>query len=394
MTAVRIEAAWLADEALQRLLSALSADGEAARVVGGAVRNTLLGLPITDIDVAATTVPAESAKRVEAAGFRSIPTGADHGTITAVADGRTFEVTTLRRDIETDGRHARVLFGRDWRADAERRDFTINALYCDADGAVLDLVGGLTDLQTRTIRFIGEADRRIAEDALRILRFFRFFAWYGEGRPNAEGLRACARAKNAIAALSAERVWTELKKTLAARDPSRALLWSRQAGVLSMALPESERWGTDAMLRLAAIVPPDAERVAVLAKRLKLANAERDRLLAFALAEAADPSLSDAALRDRLFFGDRQAIVDRLKLAIAARHGRSEMAAIEETARLNEQLRAAVGFDPPPFPVSGADLKATGLEPGPELGATLGRLKRDWVASGFVLSREALLSRA
>jgi poly(A) polymerase len=410
MTGQRIEAGWLREERLQRLLAALAAGSEEARVVGGAVRSTLLGLPVTDIDVATTTEPTETTRRAEGAGFKAVPTGAEHGTITVVADGRPFEVTTLRRDVETDGRHARVLFGRDWRADAERRDFTINALYCDAGGEVLDLVGGLADIASRTLRFIGDPARRIEEDRLRILRFFRFFAWYGQGRPDADGLRACARLKNGIATLSAERVWMELRKLLAAPDPSRALLWARQAGVLSAALPESERWGIDAihglvgvehlhgwepdaLLRLAAIVPPDAERLADLARRLRLANAERDRLLAFALAEPARPDETDAALQERLYFGDRQGIVDRLRLALGQRHGKSERAAISESAKLGEQLRLAERFDPPAFPLTGEDLKRKGVPPGPELGQTLRELKRAWAASGFVLSREALLAR-
>jgi tRNA nucleotidyltransferase/poly(A) polymerase len=303
-----------------------------------------------------------------------------------------------------------VSFGRDWREDAARRDFTINALYCDADGTVLDLVGGLPDIESRTLRFIGDASQRIEEDYLRILRFFRFFAWYGQGRPDADGLRASARLKSGLAKLSVERVWAELRKLLGAEDPSRALLWARQAGVLSLVLPESERWGIDAihglvgterlhgwkpdaMLRLQAIVPPDAERLTELAKRLKLSNAERDRLLAFAMAEPARPDETDDALRARLYFGDRIAVQDRLRLAIGTRHGKSESASIGETARLNEQLRIAERFDPPAFPLSGEDIKAAGVAPGPELGATLDRLKRAWVASGFVLSRETLLAR-
>ena len=187
------KAEWLSNKHLQRLLSVLSEDGEEARVAGGAVRNTLLGQPVTDVDIATTTLPEETARRAEAAGFKTVPTGIEHGTITVVAAGRPYEVTTLRDDIETDGRRAKVRFGRDWRRDAERRDFTINALYATADGAVVDLVGGLADLDSRTIRFIGDAEMRIREDFLRILRFFRFFAWYGAGRPDAdgaEGLRA------------------------------------------------------------------------------------------------------------------------------------------------------------------------------------------------------------
>ncbi|MGN6464543.1 MAG: CCA tRNA nucleotidyltransferase, partial [Rhizobiaceae bacterium] len=280
---------WLSGEKLQRLLEALSEKGEEARIAGGAIRNALLGAAVTDIDIATTTLPEETMKRAKAAGFKAVPTGIEHGTVTVIAGGKPYEVTTLRADVETDGRHARVAFGRDWKADAERRDFTMNALYAKADGTIVDLVGGLADIESRTLRFIGDPEARIREDFLRILRFFRFFAWYGKGRPDGEGLKACARLKEGLDRLSAERVWSELKKLLSAPDPSRALLWMRQAGVLTTVLPESGNWGIDAihalvkaeadlgwdadpMLRLEAIVPPDAARMKTLGARLKLSN--------------------------------------------------------------------------------------------------------------------------
>ena len=259
-----------------------------------------------------------------------MPTGIEHGTITVVAAGRPYEVTTLRDDIETDGRRAKVRFGRDWRRDAERRDFTINALYATADGAVVDLVGGLADLDSRTVRFIGDAETRIREDFLRILRFFRFFAWYGAGRPDAEALKACARLKDGLDQLSAERVWAELKKLLSAPDPSRALLWMRQASVLTRILPESEKWGIDLihplvkaeadlgwppdpLLRLEALVPPDAARTKVLAERLKLSAAEAARLKTLGAGpRPIAPATTESALARMLYAGDRQAMLDRL----------------------------------------------------------------------------------
>ena len=302
------KAEWLPNKHLQHLLLVLSEGSEEARIAGGAVRNALLGEPVADIDIATTTLPAETMRRAEAAGFKIVPTGAEHGTITVIAAGRPFEVTTLRADIETDGRRAKVHFGRDWQRDAERRDFTINALYATADGAVIDLVGGIADLESRTIRFIGDADMRIREDFLRILRFFRFFAWYGAGRPDAAGLRACARLKEGLDLLSAERVWMELKKLLSASDPSRALLWMRQAGVLTRVLPESEKWGidlihplvkaetdlgwpADPLLRLEALLPPDAGRMKALAERLKLSTAEAARLQAMGAGSLASPPI-------------------------------------------------------------------------------------------------------
>ncbi len=290
-TASIAHADWLKAADLQRLLAALSGDGEAARVAGGAVRNALLGQAVSDVDIATTNLPDDTIRRAEAAGFRTVPTGAAHGTVTVISRGKPYEVTTLRADIETDGRHAKVVFGRDWARDAERRDFTINALYAEADGRVIDLVGGLADIEGRVLRFIGDPETRIREDYLRILRFFRFFAWYGSGRPDAAGLKACARLKEGLDRLSAERVWSEIKKLLLAPEPARALLWMRQSGILSRVLPETDRWGIDLvhplveteaalgwrpdpLLRIEAMVPPDVERMGALAERLRLSRAE------------------------------------------------------------------------------------------------------------------------
>ena len=405
---------WLDDPALQVLLAALSAGGEEARVAGGAVRNTLLGEPVGDIDIATTTLPDETISRAKAAGFKTVPTGIDHGTITVVADGVAHEVTTLRADVETHGRHATVAFGRDWKTDAERRDFTINALYATASGDVIDLVGGLADLESRTLRFIGTAEDRIREDYLRILRFFRFFAFYGRGRPDAEGLKACARLKDGLAKLSAERVWKELRRTLEAPDPSRALLWMRQTGVLTAILPESEKWGIDgihglvaaeaaldwapdALLRLEAIVPPQSERMETLGERLKLANAERQRLRDWAFAPAADASMSEARLAKALYRGPRDGISDRLSLALAARRAAAaegDKTAMGEAASLLKLKRFESDWEKPVFPVAGADLVAAGMAPGPELGRALRLLEESWIESGFTLTRDALLARA
>lgn len=406
----KIRADWLANEDVQRVLSILNADGEEARIVGGAVRNQLLGRAITDVDIATTALPQLVMERAAKAGVKAVPTGVDHGTVTLVVNGRPFEVTTLRRDHETDGRHAKVIFGRDWRADAERRDFTINALYCDADGTILDLVGGIADIEKALLRFIGDASARITEDYLRILRFYRFFAWYGSGRPDADGIRATTRLKDGLEKLSAERVWSELRKTLAAPDPSRALLWMRQTGVLTAVLPESERWGidavhgltsaevafgwpADAMLRLASIVPPDAARLASLADRLRFSAAERTRLLAFAMAEAPKADTGDGAMRHLLFHGDRIAIADNLKLAIAALRTRPDHD-LSELATLVRRLDEVQRFDPPAMPVSGKDLLALGIPAGPQIGDRLRTLQDVWIESGFALGRDALLALA
>ena len=386
-------AEWLGDKHLQRLLAALAQGGEEARVAGGAVRNTLMGQPVADIDIATTCLPQETIRRAELEGFKAVPTGIEHGTITVVAGGKPYEITTLRADIETDGRRAKVSFGRDWKLDAERRDFTINALYAEADGKVVDLVGGIADIEARRLRFIGDAEARIREDYLRILRFFRFFAWYGDGRPDAEGLKACARLKEGLAQLSAERIWSELKKLLSAPDPSRALLWMRQAGVLTAALPESEKWGIDAihgltkaekdlgwtadpLLRLEAMVPPDAARMKTLAERLKFSTAEADRLRHWALAAAVEPKTTEGELAKRLYRGDRQGFVDRLRLSLASARVRAveDNEALLEAGGFSRLLAFATKWEKPLFPLKGADLTSLGATPGKKLGEILRNL--------------------
>ena len=227
---------WLKEKPLADLLAVLDRDGEEARVVGGAVRNALLGLPHGDIDIATTARPAEVTRRAQAAGFKAVPTGFDHGTVTVVIEGRPFEVTTLREDVETFGRHATVKFGRDWKRDAQRRDFTMNGLSLSPDGEVHDDVGGVADLKARRVRFIGDAATRIAEDYLRILRFFRFHAYYGEGHPDAEGLHAVIAARAGLEQLSRERVRMELMKLLLAPHAVPVLAVMAEAGLLGSVL--------------------------------------------------------------------------------------------------------------------------------------------------------------
>lgn len=406
-------ASWLKDESLQRLLAVLSASGEESRVAGGAVRNTLLGQPVTDIDIATTNLPEQTIKRAEAAGFRTAPTGMAHGTVTVIAKGRAFEVTTLRSDIETDGRHAKVAFGRDWLRDAERRDFTINALYAEADGTVIDLVGGLADLENRVLRFIGDAEARIREDYLRILRFFRFFAWYGSGRPDAAGLMACARLKEGLDHLSAERIWAELRKLLSAPDPSRALLWMRQSGVLTRVLPESERWGIDAihplvragqdlawppdpMLRLEALVPPDAVRMKTLAERLRMSKAEAERLRDWALVATPAAAMENSELAALLYGGRVSGTTDRLRHALSLARARA-VAGDEDIAAVSGYVRLldfAEKWKRPKFPLSGDDLASLGMRQGEALGKSLRKLEVEWIESNFSLDRDALMARA
>lgn len=404
------DAKWLADRDLQNLLAILGAGGNGARIVGGAIRNTLFGEPVGDIDIATTILPDETIRRAKTAGYKAVPTGYEHGTITVIAGAHAYEVTTLRADVETDGRRATVRFGNDWTADAERRDFTINALYADASGMIHDPVAGLRDIETRTLRFIGDPAMRIAEDYLRILRFFRFFAWYGHGRPESEGLKACARMKDGLDQLSAERVWAELKKMLRASDCSRALLWMRQTGVLSRVLPESEKWGIDAipglmtaerkfdwkpdpLLRLEAMVRPDSDNMEVLADRLRLSRQEKLRLQDWSKVPI-QALLGDGAAETLYRFGQAPGI-DALRLHTAARYAASgsddEAAEVIAAKRI---LAFAEAWEKPKFPVRGRDILALGVEDGPRVGEILGRLETGWIESNFSVPRDQLIARA
>ena len=409
----RLDADWLREPHLQRLLSALG-EGGAAFVVGGAVRNTLLGVPVRDVDVATVRHPGAITEVAEALGYRAVPTGIAHGTITVVTPAGPYEATTFRADVETDGRHATVAFTDELVADAERRDFTINALYADAEGTIHDVVGGIADIERRTVRFIGNADGRIREDYLRILRFFRFHAHYGRGRPDADGLRACARNKDGLARLSVERVWSELRRLLEAPDVALTLLWMRQTGVLAAILPEGERWGIDAihaleaaerdlgwspdpMLRLEAIVPPDPARMAALADRLKLSNAEAERLTAWAMVEPVDPRASETALAKRLYREGERPILDRLRLALAAERGKAgggDGEALNRAARFTALLTFAEAWERPTFPLKGRDLIESGMVAGPEVGTTMKRLEDAWVEASFLPDRDALIASA
>ena len=403
MTALLHDWPLLREPHLRKAFFALDGKGRSTRIVGGAVRDALLGRAVTDADLATVFVPAEVIARAEAAGLKTAPTGIEHGTVTVIVDGRPLEVTTLRRDIETDGRRAVVNFTTDWTKDAERRDFTMNALYCDVDGNVLDPLHGLDDLKAGRVRFIGSAEDRIREDYLRILRFFRFVAWYGKGRPDAEGIKACARLKAGIAMLSAERVWAELKRLFRAPDPGRALLWMRTTEVLQKTLPESwgidaiprlirvesaEGWVPDPLLRLEAILPPHRARIDALAERLRLSRAEAARLLAWADAPEPDPAMPEGALAKALYRSGREGIADRIRHAIAREIDKDNAEAAESLRRL---LAFTQTWRRPVLPIGGKDLVAAGAAPGPEVGAKLRALEERWVESGFSLTREGML---
>jgi len=399
------QAPWLFQQDVQALLAHLNQQGGAARIVGGAVRNTLLGEPVEDIDIATTWPPQKVISLAQKAGFHTVPTGLDFGTVTIIINHRPFEVTSLRADLASNGRHAVVAFGQDWQVDANRRDFTINALYCDAKGKIYDEVGGLEDIKARRIRFIGEADARIEEDYLRILRFFRFFACYGEGRPDTQALRAIVRQREGLHKLSAERIWGEIKKLLRALSPHRSLLWMRQSGVLSLIVPESEKWGIDLipklieaekahaflpdpLLRLMSIIPPEEKRARELAARLKLSGLEKKRLVAWTKAANIHPDIAAHDLKRILYVEGLEGISDKVKLALAANLDKEK-----ECDSYREILKKIDNWQRPSFPLNGRDLIEYGIKTGSNLGKILAKLEADWVESDFHLTKNQLLSR-
>ena len=387
---------WLPAPPTRRVIEALEgAEPRSARFVGGCVRNALLGQPVSDIDIATTLLPERAAQALKAAGIAVHPTGIAHGTLTAVANHQPFEITTLRRDVSTDGRRATVAFTTDWDEDARRRDFTMNAIYAEPDGTLIDYVGGVEDALHRRILFIGRPEDRIAEDYLRILRFFRFYAWYAHGDPDQEALAACVAMRDGLTQLSAERVWNETKKLLAAEDPRTALAAMDEAGVMAALYGDLDRarlgrlvemGEADAFLRFLALCPDDASGEA-LAQRMKMSNAEKDRLRA-----ALDPELTEAVAREwqtraglekLVYRTGNQAIADRLAL---------DFASVETPPEgWGGALAHARSFETPEFPVTGADLLAAGVPKGPELGDSLRRLEDRWVDSRFALTKAELL---
>ncbi|WP_277928796.1 CCA tRNA nucleotidyltransferase [Brevundimonas diminuta] len=376
---------WLESHATRAVMQALEAAGGAgcARFVGGCVRNSVLGQPVDDIDIATRLRPDQTIAALKAAGLKAVPTGVEHGTVTGVSERRPYEITTLRRDVETDGRRAVVAFTEDWAEDAARRDFRLNALYADAAGTVFDPTGGgLEDAAAGRIVFVGVAETRIREDYLRILRFFRFYAWYGRGEPDAVGLAACAALKGGMAQLSAERVSKEVLKLLAAPDPRAAVRAMAETGVLAQVLPQAQpltlfeamcELTDDTVMRLSALLPANAAAVTEIAGGLRLSNAVRDRLAA-AVADgpAVLPTMSDVEARAAIYRSGRRAFEDRLVRAEAARGG--------DGARLRA---LAADWTPPKMPVGGRDLARLGLKPGPETGRVLKAFEDGWVADDF-----------
>lgn len=378
---------------LRRLLEAFNSDGEETRIVGGAVRNALLGRPVTEVDYATTMLPDAMVKRANAAGFKSVPTGIDHGTITVIVEGEPFEVTTLREDVETDGRYAIVHFGRDFALDARRRDFTINALSLRLDGKLCDYTNGVADLEARHVRFIGDAHKRIREDYLRIMRFFRFHAEYAEGEPDAEGLEASGMERQGLAILSKERIRHELLKLLVARRAEETLRILTDYGFLTWLIAGAAEFGRFSRLaafdqdnpvavwRLAALammVEQDADR---LREHLRLSNNEHKKLVAYArllvALKAWAAPLDAAAIRHLV--ADHG--VETLSVVLAAIDGEPLPCIADDAFRMLEGYRNGAEAVPV-FPLRGADLVERGIAKGPKVGEILSAARQTWLSEG------------
>lgn len=387
-----LNADWLSAADTRQVIAALhAARPGSARFVGGCVRNTIMGHKVDDIDIATQLTPEQTLAALETSGIRAIPTGLEHGTITAIIDGKPFEITSLRRDVETDGRRAVVAFTEDWAEDAQRRDFRLNALYAAPDGEIFDPVGGgYEDALAGRVVFIGDGDQRLREDYLRILRFFRFNAWYGADI-DAEGLAACKRQAAGLTKIARERVWKELKKLFTAPAPRAAVEAMGASGVLDQVLPEHQGVAAlhdlelteqltgvqpDPMLRLMALLPRTAVAVQQTQATLRLSNQEAERLTMWAADNLPDPvGMKSQELRATLYWHGKQAVVDRAMLA---------------GADVRDLLAAVRAWRRPDFPITGDDALALGLQ-GREIGEALSRVAKVWVESDFYLERPALL---
>ncbi|HEY1837970.1 MAG TPA: CCA tRNA nucleotidyltransferase [Rhizomicrobium sp.] len=374
-----------------------------ARFVGGVVRNALIGRPVSDIDIATPLTPDEVTRKLQAAKIRAVPTGIEHGTITALVNGKSYEVTTLRRDVSTDGRRAVVAFTKEWKEDSQRRDFTFNALYAEVGGEIFDYHNGIEDLKAGRVRFIGDAGARIREDYLRILRLFRFHAWYGKGEIDAEALRASAAEKAGLAKLSGERIAKEMLKLLEAGDPVRMLRAMAASGILSEVLPgdlqiarlerlvaidNANFFAPDPLLRLAALLPDDVKAASEIADRWKLSNAYRERLEDIAGGREKIVSyLSIREVRKLLYRIDVQRFKDRAALKWA--QDPRESNAIQWRALL------AIGdaWVRPVFPLTGANVMTAGVPQGPLVGEILAEVEEWWIESDFIEDEFSIAER-
>ncbi len=398
---------WMQADDTRRLFAALGADGAAVRFVGGCVRDALLEREVSDLDVATDAVPETVMALLERAGIHVVATGLDHGTVTAIPDHRPFQITTLRRDVETDGRHAVVSYTKYWSEDAERRDFTINAMSANLDGTVFDYQDGIIDLDEGRIRFIGTAADRIAEDYLRVLRFFRFQATYGKTDPDPVAVEACAAAADHIPELSGERLWQEFSRILGASDPADILTLMAHTGVLAQLLPvkpalddvsalhrleETLGRAPDRILRLAAVAPAGGDVMAGMADRFRLSRADARRLRGLGAERGAvAPGMPQAAFRRMAYAEGAQRMQDLVLMDWAAA---MSAGTVDETDAAWAALWAAArDWTAPDFPVSGADVMALGVSEGPEVGTLIAETKNWWVDENFTPDREACLAR-
>ena len=392
---------WLQSSALKTLFEAFP-DGS-LRFVGGCVRNALMGHPVSDIDLATQLEPDEMMAALDKAKIRYVETGVAHGTVTAVIKGTPYEITSLRKDIETDGRRAVVSFTKDWAVDALRRDLTVNALYADLSGQVFDPLGeGLDDIKAGRLRFAGEAAARITEDYLRLLRYFRFMAWYGGDAPfDKEALTASRELQSGLKKLSAERVWSELKKLLSAPDPTRAARVMFQQGILETLLPESsnadglelyvklekrEGLEPDPLARLMAMSAREPLQMALLAKRLKMSKAESARLRGWSDDDGVlDPYADDRSKLQAIYKSGKQVVIDRARLRAAGEPD------VIKSAHWISLADLAADWTRPKFPLTGKDLQAAGVKAGPEMGRIMKALEALWIRSGFTVDKPKLL---
>jgi poly(A) polymerase len=396
---------WMQAAETRAVMAALEAAGGAGcgRFVGGCVRNAVIGRPVADIDIATTLTPDRVTAALKAAGLKAVPTGVEFGTVTAVSAGKPFEITTLRRDVETDGRHAVVAYTDDWAEDAARRDFRLNALYADAEGHLFDPTGeGEADARAGRIVFVGDPETRIREDGLRILRFFRFLAWYGKGEPDADGLAACERMKGSLISLSAERIAKELLRLLGADDPRPALRLMAATGILSLVVPqahglarfehlveiESDLFQCDPLLRLAALLPDDPAAGQATAERLRLSNAQRNRLVAALGTEPRIVSwLSPREARRAVYQLGVDAFCDRLMLGWA---GSERHAAGMQWRAL---LPMAQSWPIPTFPLTGQEVIAAGVPEGPMVGEVMREIEAWWIDQDFIDDKLSIVER-
>ena len=402
---------WMTAPETVAVMTALLAAGGEARFVGGCVRDALLGRKVRDVDIATHEPPERVMNLLARAGIKAIPTGIKHGTVTAVSGAKHFEITTLRRDVETYGRRAKVEYTDDWQADAARRDFTMNALFCGADGTIYDPFGGLADLRAQRVRFVGDPEARIREDVLRLLRFFRFHAHYGKQPPDAAALAACRSLAHLLPTLSGERICGETLKLLSAPQPADVIDLMGETGVLAHFLPEATRSDrlralvaiegsaprdlvprADPLRRLAALLDGSEASALAVATRLRFSNTERDRLLGLAGDLEPSPAL-DAPTRRRLIYRLGPARYrDRALIAWAAAVAGGATTDPRITEAWIDVLKSGAEWPAPRFPVKGRDAVKLGVPPGPAVGRLMATLEDWWIAGDFQANREACLA--